>query len=502
MSFKTAAYIRLSREDGDKAESDSVKNQRELLHEFIRRQKDLRLIDTYIDDGWSGTDFKRPSFCRMIRDIEEGKIDCVIVKDLSRFGRDYLETGTYLERYFPEWKVRFISIVDGIDSEKNQYDLMMPIKNLLNEQYARDISKKVHAAVRTKQEAGKFIGAFASYGYKKSSEDKNKLIIDTYAAEVVRRIFKMYGEGYGKNGIARWLNDRQILSPSEYKRENGERYRNGNSIKTGSYWTYSTIHKILQNEIYIGNMVQGKKYQEMRGRQRVRKKEEWIVVEGTQEPIIDMETWERTQRILNTKTHRMGTRGEKNLFAGMIKCQKCGHMLVKKGEGEKMRYCCGTYIRMGRMYCTPHTVRYAELKDIISHDLEKFFPDILDEWNRQKEHILKEKEKKKEHEKKKLETEYKRVRQFERAVYEDFKEGILSKEEWLSYRESYQKKEKKLEEQILYMEKEQEEQGRKTELLSDMREFKAEEWMKKTILLEMIEEIKVGENEIEIVYRF
>ena len=141
MSFKTAAYIRLSREDGDKAESDSVKNQRELLYEFIHRQKDLRLIDTYIDDGWSGTDFKRPSFCRMIRDIEEGKIDCVIVKDLSRFGRDYLETGTYLERYFPKWKVRFISIVDGIDSEKKQYDLMMPIKNLLNEQYARDISR-------------------------------------------------------------------------------------------------------------------------------------------------------------------------------------------------------------------------------------------------------------------------------------------------------------------------------------------------------------------------
>ena len=502
MSFKTAAYIRLSREDGDKAESDSVKNQRELLYEFIHRQKDLRLIDTYIDDGWSGTDFKRPSFCRMIRDIEEGKIDCVIVKDLSRFGRDYLETGTYLERYFPKWKVRFISIVDGIDSEKKQYDLMIPIKNLLNEQYARDISRKVHAAVRTKQESGKFIGAFASYGYKKSPEDKNKLIVDPYAAEVVRRIFKMYGEGYGKNTIARWLNERQILSPSEYKRENGERYRNGNSTKTGSYWTYSTIHKILQNEIYIGNMVQGKKYQEMRGRQKIRKKEEWVVVEGTQEPIIDMETWERTQRMLNTKTHRIGTRGEKNLFAGMIKCKKCGHMLVKKGEGEKMRYCCGTYIRMGRAYCTPHTVWYADLKNIISHDLEKIFPDVLDEWNRQKEHILKEKEKKKEQEKKKLEIECKRVRQFERVIYEDFKEGILSREEWISYREAYQKKEKILEEQILYMAQEQKEKDCKTECLSKMKEFKAEEWMKRTILLEMIEEIIVEENEIEIVYRF
>ena len=201
MNFRTAAYIRLSREDGDKAESDSVMNQRRLLYEFIQRKEELELADTYIDDGWSGTNFKRPSFGQMIQDIEEGKIDCVIVKDLSRFGRDYLETGAYLERYFPKKNVRFISIIDGIDSEKKQYDLMMPIKNLLNEQYARDISKKVHAAMRTKQEAGQFIGAFASYGYQKSPKDKNQLVIDPYAAEIVRKIFDMYGEGYGKTAL-------------------------------------------------------------------------------------------------------------------------------------------------------------------------------------------------------------------------------------------------------------------------------------------------------------
>lgn len=502
MIFKTAAYIRLSREDGDKSESDSVKNQRELLNEFICKQNDLKLVDIYIDDGWSGTNFKRPSFCRMIHDIEEGKINCVIVKDLSRFGRDYLETGMYLERYFPEWNVRFISIIDGIDSEKKQYDLMMPIKNLLNEQYARDISRKVHAAMRTKQETGKFIGAFASYGYRKSPQDRNKLIIDTYAAEIVRKIFKMYGEGYGKNSIARWLNDHKILCPSEYKRENGENYKNGNSKKTSVYWTYSTIHKILQNEMYIGNMVQGKKYQEMHSRQKIKKKEEWTIVEGTQEAIIDRETWDRTQRLLNKKTHITGTRAEKNVFAGLIKCQDCGHMLVKKGEGEKMRYCCGTYIRMGKKYCTPHTVQYTELKEILSHDLEKIFPDILNEWNKQKEHILREKEKKEEREKKSLEAECERVKQFQRILYEDFKKGILSMGEWGSYRKSYQEKEKVLKEQISDLKKRQKENNCKNKFSLDNGKFIVEEWMKRAIILELIEEIKVEEKQIEIIYRF
>lgn len=217
MDARVAAYVRLSREDGDKLESDSVGNQKTLLQEFIRRREGLKLIDLYIDDGWSGTNFERPSFQRMIRDIEGGRIDCVIVKDLSRFGRDYLETGRYLERYFPQHNIRFISVLDGIDSEKRQYDLMMPIKNLFNEQYARDISKKVHAAVRTKQEAGQFIGAFTSYGYQKSPENKNKLVVDPYAAEIVKKIFSMYGEGYSKTQIARWLNEHQILPPSEYK---------------------------------------------------------------------------------------------------------------------------------------------------------------------------------------------------------------------------------------------------------------------------------------------
>ena len=494
MNFKTAAYIRLSREDGDKAESDSVGNQRTLLHEFIRRQEELKLIDTYIDDGWSGTNFERPSFCRMIQDIEKGKINCVIVKDLSRFGRDYLETGTYLERYFPQHNVRFISIIDGIDSEKKQYDLMMPIKNLLNEQYARDISKKVHAAMRTKQEAGQFIGAFASYGYQKSPDDKNKLIIDPYAAEIVRKIFSMYGQGYGKSSIARWLNEQKILCPSEYKRENGERYRNGSRLEKTYYWTYSTVSKILQNEIYAGNMVQGKKHQEMHRRQRATKKEEWIVVEKTQEPIIDHQTWERTQRLLQKKTRVLGEKGKKNLFAGFLRCKDCGRMLVKKGEGEKSRYYCGTYVRCGKEYCTPHMVPYTVLMDVIRQDFNRIFPSVLEEWRKQEQILWEERERKRLREEKRLQSEYEKVNYLKKAVYEDFKEGILLKEEWSSYQKMYRIKEENIKQQIYTV--------REQKIRREYSDIEAEDWINRETLCEMIDEILVGEKEVEMVYRF
>ena len=181
MFYKVGLYIRLSREDGDKAESDSIGNQRLLLDQYIKDKKEFQLIDTYVDDGWSGTNFKRPDFRRMLTDMEDKKINCVIVKDLSRFGRDYIDTGWYIERYFPEKEIRFIAVNDNVDTLQRDHDMLMPIRNIFNQQYAVDISKKVSTAFRTKQEEGQFIGSFASYGYKKDPQNKHKLLIDEYA---------------------------------------------------------------------------------------------------------------------------------------------------------------------------------------------------------------------------------------------------------------------------------------------------------------------------------
>jgi DNA invertase Pin-like site-specific DNA recombinase len=219
ITFNTALYMRLSKEDGDKDESDSIGNQRKLLENYLRHQEDMVLFDTYIDDGYSGTNFYRPGFQKLIDVIEQGHINCVVVKDLSRFGRDYLESGRYIQRYFPEKQVRFVAVNDNVDTKNTLFDIMLPIRNLFNEQYSRDISTKVQSSFKIKQRSGEFIGAFPSYGYQKSSKDRHKLIVDPYASEIVKRIFAMYVAGHGKVRIAYILNKDGILCPSTYKRQ-------------------------------------------------------------------------------------------------------------------------------------------------------------------------------------------------------------------------------------------------------------------------------------------
>lgn len=302
--YYTAAYIRLSREDGDKAESDSIGNQRNILKAYMKDHPELVLKEFYVDDGYSGTTFERPGFRRMMRDVERGAVDCILVKDLSRFGRDYIETGRYLERYFPEKGIRFIAVADQIDSLERSYDLFLPLKNILNEQYARDISEKVHATMRNKQEQGKFIGAFAAYGYRKDPEDRNHLLVDEPAASVVRNIYRDYLEGKSIREIAEELNRNRIPSPSIYKRRQGQHYQNGKGKGEEQPWTYSSISRILHSELYTGAMVQGKKEQYMHRKTRQRHPEEWIVVKGTHEAVVEPDLWKMVQIKLDEKAGR------------------------------------------------------------------------------------------------------------------------------------------------------------------------------------------------------
>lgn len=512
--FQTAVYIRLSKEDGDKEESDSVGNQRRLLTEYVAKKEDLILYDTYIDDGFSGTNFRRPSFQRMIEDIESGKVNCVIVKDLSRFGRDYIETGRYLERVFPDLGVRFISISDGIDSLKQVYDMLLPIKNIFNEQYARDISKKVQTAVKTKQKAGEFIGSFTSYGYKKSPTDKNKLIIDEYAANVVRRIFTMYIQGYGKQRIAMILNSEDVLCPSEYKKLNGLNYSNSNKLDSTTYWSYSTINSILKKEIYIGNMVQGTKFQRMRGKQKRLPKEEWIIVENTHEPIIDIETWDKVQMLLKRRTRKLDLETNKNIFAGFLKCGDCGRsmtkMIYKNRDGTRVYdFYCGTYRRHGKQYCTPHRIPLKVLEAIVLDDLKKIVGSIDDlKLLIQSQDLNVEKSKKvAKTEIHKIEQNIERIKKLKKSVYEDYKEGLISKEEFLSYREDYTKKEELYLKQLETLEKEKDE-GITSHVLESpwikrLLELKDIESLDRDIVVEMIHQIFVYESKkIKIIYNF
>lgn len=505
--FYVALYIRLSKEDGDKEESDSVENQRKLLLEYIEGKEEFFLKEIYIDDGYSGTNFNRPEFNRMLEDIESKKINCIIVKDLSRFGRDYIETGRYVERYFPEKEVRFIALLDGIDSQKQAYDMLLPIKNIFNEQYARDISKKIHATIKTKQQAGEFIGSFASYGYKKSPEDKNKLVIDEYPASIVRRIFDMYISGMGKQRIARILTNEGIVCPAEYKKMMNAKYKNSNYREQG-YWTYSTVNSILHKEIYAGNMVQGTKRQKMRGKQKRIASEEWVVVPQTHEAIIDQETWDKTQKLLNRRKRDVDLETNQNIFAGFIRCADCGAAMAKiswkKADGSKSAsFYCGSYKRLGNAFCSKHTLPIKVLEQIILDDLKKIIENIddLEKLIQQEDKIISKKSKVLiDSQIDKLDTEITKIKRWKQTIYEDYKEEIITKEEYFSYKEDYLKKEK----QLLKQDAEPNEKSIfESEWIEHLRAVKEIKKLDREIIVEMIDQIWVYENrKIKIVYNF
>lgn len=245
-SILAADYLRLSREDGDKLESDSIRNQRSLINDFVKQHKEIQLVEEYIDDGYSGTNFDRPAFQRMLEDVKRKKINCIIVKDLSRLGRNYIETGRYLEKIFPFMGVRFIAITDHYDSATGSDDadqIIVPFKNLINDAYCRDISIKIRSQLDVKRKNGQFIGNFAAYGYLKDPEDKNHLIVDEYAADIVRLIFNLKIDGYSSQRIAARLNEMGVLPPLEYKRSRGMNYNSGFRSGSDPKWavTPSTV---------------------------------------------------------------------------------------------------------------------------------------------------------------------------------------------------------------------------------------------------------------------
>ncbi len=358
MDYHVGLYIRLSKEDESEGQSESVTNQLSLLTAFAKDHK-LCVFDTYIDDGWSGTNFDRPAFQRMIADIEAKKVNMVITKDLSRLGRDYIMTGHYMERYFPENRVRYISLLDGIDTgiESTANDIT-PFRAIMNDMYAKDISKKIKSVKHDKQRKGLFIGGKPLYGYK-MAEEKNKIVIDEEAAPMVRRIFDMALEGLSCRQIAARLNVEKVPTPATYAGLNQGR--------TGPYagmWSSERISDMLQNETYIGNMVQGRsKKINYKSKKCVRQpRENWIVVEGTHEPLIDRDTFDKVQQLLGSrKTTR--SRTYDFLLKGLIYCHECGYPLAvinrPNARGEDCLYfVCRTYQRFTKAgVCTCHSIK-------------------------------------------------------------------------------------------------------------------------------------------------
>lgn len=376
--YHAAVYARLSREDRvsegdtDKGESDSIVNQKELIRAFLENKPDIDICAEYADDGYSGANFERPDFQRMIREIEAGHIDCVVVKDLSRFGRNFVEAGRYIDQIFPALGVRFIAVNDGFDSVKGRTSsdrILIPFKNLINDAYCRDISVKVRSQLETKRRKGDFIGSFAVYGYRKDPSDRHKLVVDEYAASVVRDIFKWKLEGASQQRIADRLNGQGELSPMEYKRFCGMRYQSGFQVNAKARWTAVAVGRILRNELYIGTMVQGKR---TTPNHKVKKtllkpSEEWVRVEGSHAPIIEKEDFLAVGRLLLQDTRVAPKEETVYLLSGMVFCADCGHGMVRNSVCRNGKtyvyYMCGNNRTNG--LCSSHRISSGELEQSV-----------------------------------------------------------------------------------------------------------------------------------------
>ena len=453
--YHAAIYLRLSRDDEDidgsaKRESDSISSQRELARSFVREQPDMELFDIYIDDGYSGANFDRPDFKRMMADIENGNVNCVVVKDLSRFGRDYIEAGRFIQKTFPAFSVRFIAITDHYDSltaDQSTTSLVIPVKNFVNDSYCQDISEKVKSHQRVKREKGKFIGAFAVYGYQKDHEDKNKLVIDEYAAKIVKNIFTWKLDGMSNLAIANRLNENGIFSPLEYKKSHGEHYSTGFQAGIVSKWSAVAVKRILTNEIYTGTMVQGKREKVNYKVDKILEKpeSEWFKVEGTHEAIISKEDYQNVQRLLKVDTRAGKGKEKAHMFSGLLFCGDCKEPMVRrinryKGT-EKIYYICSTRNRSEG--CSRHSISEADLKKVVFRIIQSQI-ELLIDVNRQMQY-LQTKEMNFEDvvgfdkEITRLRNEQEKYLELRAGLYEDLKTGIITQTDFKNFSKIYEK---------------------------------------------------------------
>ena len=512
-TWKVALYIRLSKEDGDKGESYSVTSQREILMEYLKSHPDLELYDTYVDDGWSGTNFDRPDFKRMMEDVYEGKVNCVIVKDLSRFGRNYTESGNYIDNVFVRLKVRFIALNNGVDSFSNTMNsatqcIAVGVQNVINESVAATTSVNVRGTLNVSRKQGKFIGSFACYGYQKDPQDHHKLIIDEEAAEIVRMVFKLFLEGNSILSITRELNAMGIPNPTAYKREKGLNYSARTGYSNDGLWCDQTVRRILKNEMYIGNMVQGKnttisyKIKQCRAVPQ----SEWIIVKNTHEPIIDKETFYKVQALLNKSTfsRTSPTTHKVDIFAGLVKCADCGRAMSKKTNtfsyGTYRYYRCISYSKFGG--CSARSIRLDVLEQAVLYSIKAVIETALE-----LEAFLLEVEKKAAQlpeanvlqrtiDKKVAERD--KYKNMALSLYPDLKSGVISEDEYVALKANLLEKQKELEKSIEELQRRGNKPGEKdmtqNAFLQHFLQYATIDKLTRPIVVELIDSIYIHKN--------
>ena len=518
-TWDTTLYLRLSREDGDKEESNSISGQRDLLRDYMSRHPELREYAVRVDDGFSGSTFERPAFKEMLADIKAGKTNCVIVKDLSRFGRNYLDAGEYIEKIFPFLGVRFIAVNDNFDSERERTasdDLMIPFKNLINEAYCRDISVKIRSQLEIKRKRGEYLGAFAAYGYMKSETDKNRLVIDEYAADVVRDIYRWKLEGASPKAIADKLNSVGVLSPLEYKKSLGMKYATSFKANTQATWSAGSIIRILKNPIYIGVLIQGR---ETTPSYKVHKRisrdaDEWAVVQDCHEAIISKSDFDKVQKILALDTRTCKGDSVVQLFSGMVFCGDCGASMIRKtipsGDKKYTYYVCSEN-KGNRKVCSAHSIRDKDLEDIVLLSTQQYIRAVIDLQDlmemtdtaplrtAEAQKVQRQLDMKR--------SELERYNRLLMSLYESLTDGIINKEEYMRLKQRYTEQGAEAEKQLMALQDVltniQEHGSASLGWMNDFREHQNITMLDRETVVTLIERIFIYDDKrVEITFRW
>ena len=515
--WNTTLYLRLSRDDGDKEESNSITGQRELLRDYISQRPEFREYAVRVDDGFSGSTFERPSFQKMIEDVKAGRTDCIIVKDLSRFGRNYLDAGEYIEKIFPFLGVRFIAVNDNYDSlgdKKASDDLIIPFKNLINEAYCRDISVKIRSQLEIKRKNGQFLGSFAAFGYLKDEQNKNKLVVDQYAADIVRDIFKWKLEGVSPQDIADALNKLGVLSPMEYKRSLGMKFTTSFKTNAKATWSAGTVIRILKNPIYSGVLVQGKETTpSYKVHKRITKDEsDWSVIEDSHEAIISKIDFDSVQKVLKCDTRRSPGGKAVGLFSGMVFCGDCGASMVRKtvpaGEKKYVYYVCSAHKQ--NKSCSPHRMRDTTLEEIVLDSLKQHISEVVDMSEllaitdtaplrtAQAQKVQRQLDKKHE--------EYEKLQKLLMSLYENLADGIIDREEYTRLKASFTARADEAEKQMDALREQLEDihnHGTENAWMNEFIKRQGLTALDRAVVVALIDKILIHSNDVvEIIYRW
>lgn len=511
--YQAGIYCRVSVEELVKEGeySNSIHSQMKMGEEYISEQQDVALGAMYLDDGVSGSNFDRPEFRRMLADIERGKINMVIIKDVSRLGREHIDTNYYLGKYFPERNIRVVSLLDYYDSQYGAYDEMMDIKTLMNDMHLRDTSKKIKAVIQTKRSMGEYTVKEPPYGYVKSKTVHNHLEIDPYAAEVVQRIYEMYLSGLGNTKIARILNEEGILCPSRYKKEilkTGYPYSTGRGL-----WSTSAINTILKNQVYTGAIVL-RKTERLSYKLKYKKViplEERELCENAHEAIITKEQFNEVQQVL--KKHRVPSLDRPTAphkYSGLLFCGKCGYAMSKRyleSHNGYDGYMCGSHQHFGVNYCELNHIAFEKLDELVAFAINQQIKSVKDEWKKLSNEV-KEKGNESSKQQEKLKMKIEKNKEYSKKAYEQYMDETLSREEYLNLKSMYERE--NIQYQGEWMRLEEKRKARQQtmyETVKWLEKFQrgkiTEKQLTKELLGELIEKINVyPDQQIEIFFRF